>query len=307
MLSDIRERFERLRSLRRRDRRTSLILVGETACACLELLARHASRHEIGWGGAGEKIYDVFAVSGDVQLFSRAVNRALFVPDAQSFEQDWRLFVDALTQSRGRLALTGIDADVVDRLAYTAVIGFGATVDIFGTGDRGGPGTFFEALVGPVISMLTERIEAGAVLVDLPDGSAESVPVDLSFFGEARDPVLVVPTKISTRERISQAFVHQAILNKALAPRIVRSALCVGNENNMFKERGQPRGVSSATVRDTLVPRTIVQYQRYIAELSGLYYLDPPHTYQTVPLPGFPRVERFHALLTGDLEALLTG
>jgi hypothetical protein len=58
-------------------------------------------------------------------------------------------------------------------------------------------------------------------------------------------------------------------------------------------------------VTDTLVPKTIVLYQRYIAQLSAMYYLDPPHEYTTTPLVGFPQVKQFSALLTRDLPTLL--
>jgi hypothetical protein len=303
VLSAVRERFDRLKALRRGDQLASLELLGETAGICLSLLRDHASRRQIVWAGRGTKQYDVFATSGDVEVFSRAVNRTLFIEDPDDFEDAWRDLLLALESQPGALRLSGVDRALIDAGAYTAVIGFAATTDIFGTGNRGGPGVFFEMLVGPLISLLTGRPETGAVPLQLPDGTTETVPVDLSFFGQPGDPALMVPTKISTRERISQAFVHQAMLEKALAPEVVRTALCIGNENNMVNPGGGSRSLATATVKETLVPRTIVQYQRYIAELDGLYYLDPPEPYINSTVLGFPRVKRFHELVTNDDRA----
>ena len=109
----------------------------------------------------------------------------------------------------------------------------------------------------------------------------------------------MIPTKISSRERISQAYVHQRILD-ADGSRAFRSVLCIANENNM----AGGRSLETAYLKDTLVPDTIVQYEAFIAKLAGLYYLDPPAGYLPPP-PLFPSVRQFHTLLTADLPRLV--
>ncbi|MDP9440459.1 MAG: hypothetical protein M3P49_17260 [Actinomycetota bacterium] len=311
MLAEIRRAFDALRRLRLRDPMKSLEAVGRIAADCLTLLRDNCDLEEIEWRGKGTKTYRVFhRVGSPASSFSRAIRTELWIGERSLFEEKWTEFLEALRRAdEAPGALQTDDAEMLDRLLYTAVIGFGASVDVFGAGDRGGPGTFFEMAVGPTVSLLTGRTETGAVLVPVPHTAdqTERVPVDLSFLDDRHPIQLVVPTKISTRERISQAFVHQAILNKAGHGRKYRSVLCIGNENNMFKKNtAAAKSYDNAYVSDTLVPATIVQYQRYIAHLAGLYYLDPPHEYLTAPKDAFPPVKRFSALLTGDLPKLLT-
>jgi hypothetical protein len=301
MIGEILGKFEAVRKIRRVDPKASLEAAGVVAVSALSELEGQAERHEIPWKGAGTKQYDVFAVPGSDANFSRGVNRTLFIADPAKFARQWSIFLGALERSKGSNALSGIKGLEVDRLFYTSVVGFGAAVDLFSAGNRGGPGTFFECLVGPSVAWLTGREEKSAVQVPFPATKKRiKVPTDLSFPPAGpREGTLVIPTKISTRERISQAYVHQRILD-AYEGRTFRSALCVANENNM----AGVRSVKTAYLRDTLVPGTIIQYEAFVAKLAGLYYLDPPEGY--LPPPElFPPVKRFHELLTLDLAELV--
>lgn len=140
--------------------------------------------------------------------------------------------------------------------------------------------------------MDADDAETGRTLVERPE--ADPPP---SFDEGAGGPALVVPTKLSTRERIVQAYAHQCILNRAAADKY-RTILCACNENNLMKPSGQAKQLSNISVTDTLVPRTIVLYQLYVAEISGIYYLDPPPSYLERRWPHFPHVATFGTLLT---------
>jgi hypothetical protein len=303
VLTEVRQKFDEVRSLRRTNNAASLKAAGAVVVAGLELLERATERRGIEWRGAGDKTYDVFAIPNSDSEFSRGVRRSLFVGDPADFASRWDTLLSALSSSEGSEVLQGVTGDEVDRLYYTAVISFGAVVDLFGSGDRGGPGTFFECLIGPSVAILTGRRERSYIDVPFPGTANETarVPTDLSFQKEEDgQAAIVIPVKISTRERISQAYVHQAILDKDTRF-VFRSVLCVANENNMVGGRS----LRSASLKDTLVPNTIIQYQGFIAKLTGIYYLDPPDSYFPPPRL-FPRVAQFHELLTADLAALGT-
>lgn len=81
---------------------------------------------------------------------------------------------------------------------------------------------------------------------------------------------LVVPAKITTRERIVQPFAHQRILDSAFGVGHYRSALACVSEMQRDEEVG---------ANEICVPGTIRLYQEYLAPLSGIYYLDPPVRY----------------------------
>jgi hypothetical protein len=307
VLVPIRAQFALLKKQRRIHPANALIGIGSAAESCLRVLASNCDAHAISWQGSGGKRYHAYTLRGAIEKFSRPVRDDLFISDPSTFSAAWSGLVADLTASAGGGALGSMSADDVDRTFYTAVTGFAATMEAGGSGDRGGPGTFFEMAVGPAVSLLTGINEESAIKVPVPNrpGEFETVTTDLSFAAADGSPVLVLPTKISTRERISQAYVHQAILERADSARTFRSALCIGAETNMFAEQGIPKTVYTAFARDTLVPNTIVLYQRYIAALEALYYLDPPHDYLANTPAGFPAVKRFSSLLLRDLPTLL--
>jgi hypothetical protein len=304
--------FDRLRKLRKAEPLPSLELVGQIAQRVLSVLLENCDRHSLGWRGRGTKEYEAFTLRGTTIPFSRGINVGLFIHDEKMFGDLWKRYLEALAQARGSGSpvLGGLASPDINRLVYTAVVGYGAATDLFGAGNRGGPGTFFEMVIGPSIAWLTGRVEHGGPTLAVPGtDETETIPIDLSF--RATDPSevhLAIPTKISTRERISQAYVHQRMLD-VLEPGGWRSVLCIANENNRM---GPPRAAAAAKtvdaswLVDTTVAETIVQYERYTSHLSGLYYLDPPDAYINSGLKGLPRVRHFGDLLTGDLRQLLS-
>ena len=300
--------FAALKTRRRIDPAGTLAHLGTFSAAVLNWLFANAALHDVPWRGGGAKNYAVLVDGTSAKRWSRAVNRDLFVSDVRQFGADWTATTTALLGSAGKQVVSGASADLLNRTYYTATFAYAAAVDLFNP-NRGGPGTFLEMLVGPTLSILTARTESGAIVLPVPDTDlVESVPVDMTFEPSkaGRGVGLVVPTKISTRERVSQPYVHQRILDAA-RPGRYRTVLCIGNENNAFHERGTPAAKRSAEtlyLQDTLVPGTIALYQRYVAELGGMFYLDPPAAYLAAP-KGLPPVSDFGGLLTEHLPELL--
>lgn len=308
-MQDLNRTFQTLRRSRRGDPEEFLRRAGEFAVGALELLGENCDRRGIEFRGAGTKRYEVFVPSGTRRPFSRPLNTKLFQPDPQEFQRSWENFTGALRRGRdaGTSLLDGVAGEDVDRTFYTAVIGYAAAVDLYKSGDKSTPGTFFEMIVGPSVSLLTGYEEEGHIGLSVPTGGEEKVTTDLSFHAEEAPVVLALATKITTRERIQQAFVHQRILDTA-RPGGYRSALCICSENNVAAPPGieaDERTYDLCWVNDTLVPGTIALYQNYLSPLEGLYYVDPPEQYLAGYYEGLPPVRRFSSLLTEDLPRLI--
>lgn len=308
-MRDLRKDFQSLRRSRRGHPEEFLKLAGEFAVKSLKLLRKNCERHSIEFRGAGAKSYEIFVSSGTKRPFSRPLNTALFQPDPQEFEKLWERFTEALVRGReaGTHLIEGILGDEVDRIFYTAVIGYAAAVDLYKTGDKSTPGTFFEMIVGAAISLLTGYKEEGHIGLPVPTGGEEKVTTDLSFHPEDAPVSLAIATKITTRERVQQAFVHQQILETA-RPGKYRSILCICSENNVAAPSGvdaDERTYDICWVNDTLVPGTIALYQNYLSPLEGFYYVDPPEPYLAGSYEGLPSVCRFSSLLMKDLPRLI--
>jgi hypothetical protein len=183
---------------------------------------------------------------------------------------------------------------------------FAALIDILARGDRGGPGAAFQLTVGATLSHLLDKPLRGAVDLTVANGVRERVNVDITVGDSDAPPVLAVPTKLTTRERIAEAYVHQHILDAA-RPGTYRGILCACSENNVMAPKGtanQDRTPDVCWVQDTLVPGTIALYERYMAHLN-LYYLDPPEPYLGGGHVGLPPIGFYSTLLLEDLANLI--
>ncbi|WP_425992189.1 hypothetical protein, partial [Brevundimonas sp. TWP2-3-2] len=87
----------------------------------------------------------------------------------------------------------------------------------------------------------------------------------------SRQYSIVVPLKITTRERIVQPFAHQRILDGRFGAGRYRSMILCVSETQL--------DAKTSTVKQICVPGTIKLFQRYLASVEGLYYADPPARY----------------------------
>jgi hypothetical protein len=182
---------------------------------------------------------------------------------------------------------------------YTHVMSFCCLIDLVARASRKTPGTLFELTMGMLLSELSGRRRGKQVRVE---GERYTVPTDLVLFSDD-EPLaahLVVASKISTRERVVQAYAQQRILEE-IYPGQYKSILVAANEMNMQ---------GTGAIHETCVPNQIGLFQKYLAQLAGIYYLDPPRGYVEAPFnkPTFSHplpVRTIGDLLVTDLAKLL--
>ncbi|MCY4646040.1 MAG: hypothetical protein OXE73_04115 [Gammaproteobacteria bacterium] len=126
-------------------------------------------------------------------------------------------------------------------------------------------------------------------------GQTENVSTDIAFLERGHRGGLVVPAKITTRERIVQPFAHQRILDSVFGEQRFRSILVSVSEMQRQRQTG---------ANAICVPGPIRLYQLHLARLSGLYYLDPPARYLERDVADHITVDTVGRLLGEDLPAL---
>jgi hypothetical protein len=219
---------------------------------------------------------------------SRPIRNDLFIADPATFARRWTDWQHAITP--GSRTLTHVDTDTI---LYTAAMAFAVCYDLYRPTSRKTPGTFFEVLIGAVLGEVS-GLPRGKQIT-LPD-NAYKVPTDIVLDGGNAAPTLVIPTKITTRERVVQCWAHQRILDDAFARGKYKSVLVVVSE---LQRDG------SVGVNEICVPGQIGLYQRYLGQMYGMYYLDPPAAYQKPAFIALLPTKRFSALLENDLAELL--
>lgn len=218
---------------------------------------------------------------------SRPYNLALFEPTPRLFIDEWDAFIGSLDR-----AMLTASAPAAKAL-YTAAMAFAICSDLYG-GSNKAAGTYFERMIGTVHGDLLGARPHDKVPVPSLN---TSVPTDIWFHTTPSRHDVIVSAKTSTRERIVQAYAHQAILNGVFGAGQYRSILIAAGEVQMAK----PAGVS-----ETCVPGQIEMYHKALAPLYGLYYLDQPFGYS---LPAFATLvgcKPINALFLGDLQRIVS-
>ncbi len=258
----------------------------EVIVRAMDLLSEGADYHE--QGDCDDKSYHVWAADEEL---SRPFLPDLYIHSSDEFSREWKTLVDAALPAEERYDL---EKEAIDRVLYTAMTSFCVCYDLWKPKSRKTPGTFFEVLLGtlmqPVLKRFTRR---GHVIIP---GQTENVSTDIVFFRGEQKTGLVVPVKITTRERIVQPYAHQRILDSVFGEGSFRSVLVCVSEM-------QRAGEEAANA--ICVPGTIRLFQSHLAKLTGIYYLDPPQRYLDNDVSSLVPVDTVGTLLSEDLPGLV--
>lgn len=274
------QQYQRLKAIATEDLRGVAVgrLISEMALRAREMLqraervgltSRVTGKHYFGYRREGQ---------------SRPINQALYVEGEAEFNRLLRAFRGGFRSSA---------ADTVVRSAYTIAYSVFAANDVYEVG-RKASATFFEILVGHMVARAVGVCPRKKVRI--PESGAD-LPTDYVFDPGENSRKIHLPIKTSTRERAVQAWVHQLVLDRIFGTGLYRGVLVVSAETKRDSRTGE--------VIEICVPRQLQMFQSRVAEISRIYYLDPPQVY--LALAGdFPRVEvRSFGEAFGELQELL--
>ncbi|MGH9688118.1 MAG: hypothetical protein ACRD5K_13620 [Candidatus Acidiferrales bacterium] len=208
-----------------------------------------------------------FSFRGEKQ--SRPINESLYEDNERDFSSLLDVFVAGLPRE---------ERDAAVRATYSVAFSVFAAHDVHDVG-RKASATFFEILIGHVLARAIGVNPRKKVRV--PESGAD-LPTDYVFDPGPRSRKMHPPIKTSTRERAVQAWVHQLVLERIFGAGQYRGVLVVASETKRDTRTGE--------VTEICVPRQLQMFQARVAEMSRVYYLDPPRVYLELG-NAFPRVE----------------
>lgn len=225
----------------------------------LAFLSRRCKRLEL-TSSVPNKEYFAFQLKGERGMFSRPVNSQLFDPVAT------RKLISRLVAAD----LTNIDETTRARILYSSAISYCCTTDLIRRDDRKTPATFFENLVGHLVSR-TFNVNPERQIRVLALAPGTTLPTDFVFDLGRDKGRLHLPVKISTRERIIQVWAHQRVLDGVYGINRFKGILICLTETNMVRK--------NMSVVEVCLPDQWAIYQMFISQLHRIYYLDPPVAY----------------------------
>ncbi len=195
---------------------------------------------------------------------SRPVNESLYIADP-------RELAELLNKLEANPAMDWLSADECNRFLYTVSMAFCAFNDVTSDRDKKTPGTYFELLIGHLLAVTFGVPPRNRVEVLTIEDERSTLPTDFIFDLGPRQLKFHVPIKISTRERVVQVWAHQRMLNGVYGEGRFKGILVALAETKLDLQKLE--------VVEICLPAQWAVYQRFIARMDRIYYLDLPARY----------------------------
>ncbi|MBI2872117.1 MAG: hypothetical protein HYY00_02880 [Chloroflexi bacterium] len=204
------------------------------------------------------KSYFAYALKSAPRMISRPVNKALFQPDPKIITRQW---ADPSGLSEKHLA----------RLSYTVGTAYSVASDLFDRNNKKGPATYFEALVGHIFARELGRNPTRQAMLLVPPKTRVRLTMDFLFELPHGKFSVHLPVKMSTRERVVQAWAHQRLLDASYGEGKYKAILVIHSETKL--------GLVNRDVVEICVPDQWLAYQTFLAKMERIYYFDVPLRY----------------------------
>ena len=221
------------------------------------------------------------SVIADNVKFLRPVNQELVLFEEESFREHFEQFRKIINRLKERkLDFNEEDFSVVDRTLYSIqqLIGCGLDLLVNPNSARKHVGNRFEELMR---SLFTETgITNKRIILKIPYETEEGEAIYrcendliLSPYDEVRSTEhwldkneIVVSAKTTSKDRMGKMFMDKILLENFLG----HSQKVIGIFQNDVQRKGKNN------ISYTLVSGLFMVYSRFLTELDGVYYMDPP-------------------------------
>ncbi len=202
--------------------------------------------------------YDLCRGRGSI---TRPANAAYFISDGSLLDQLWEQW-----------ATNTISREDFARWSYTVALAPCLAMEIFDRGNKKGPATYFECFIAHLFSRELGVVPKKRATLPLPI-SGRTVRLTMDFIFELSDPSpnVHLAVKMSTRERIVQAWAHHRLLDAAYGTGEYLGAMVLFSETKL--------SLKNREVVEICVPDQWLAYQELLAKMDRIYYFDRPARY----------------------------
>ena len=184
------------------------------------------------------------------------------------------LFDPSITRANIERVLEGLTDGMTEaelqRHLYTIAISYPVARDLMATDDKKSPATVFEMLIGHIVANKLNVNPTRSIAIPSLD-MENTLPTDFIFDLGAGSAKIHMPVKISTRERVVQAWAHQRVLEGMHGAGRFLGVMVILTETNKQKE---------TSVVEVCLPGQWAAYQMYISRMHRIYYFDLPEAYK---------------------------
>ena len=234
------------------------------------------------------KTYFSFAQHGRGGIVARPANTALFDLDPDRVSGQWQAWWE------GRLP----HADLA-RMSYTIALAPCLAIELFDRQNKKQPATYFEYLIGHIFSKSIGTNPYKRATLKVADRSVK-LTMDFLFNMPRGTRHIHLPVKMSTRERVVQAWAHQRVLDAAYGDNVYRGIMILFSETKLDSKKLE--------VIEICVPDQWLAYQTLLSKMDRIYYFDVPAAYSALAAryPDVMPIKNFGEFFI-EKEAVLAG
>lgn len=244
----------------------------------------------------------------ETKKYIRPINKNLFLSNNEEFKNNFQKLLNILKKIRKGQEVNNEEKYIIDKTLYTIQQSIGAGLDLLVNPNsaRKHVGNRFEELVKVIFTEI--GIANKKIVLQIPYDSEDGTKtykcendLVISPYKEVQSSSkslhkneVVVSVKTTSKDRMGKMFIDKILLERF----VKHPQKVIGIFLNDVQRK------ESDNISFTLVSGLFMVYSKFLTELEGVYYLDPPPNANKKPYSGYMR--HFSELITADLAKLLT-
>lgn len=241
--------------------------------------------------------------------FIRPINQRLFIYSPIEFRSKFAEFKDLFTKLKDQTSIwTNYEKEIIDSTIYTIQQSIGAGFDLLVNPNsaRKHVGNRFEELIKSIFTEIGIANKKTVLKIPYMTDEGEKTykcenDLILSPFVKVRSTSvhldkdeIVVSVKTTSKDRMGKMFIDKILLERF----VKHDQKVVGIFLNDVQRKGKDN------ISFTLVSNLFMVYSKFLTELEGVYYLDPPPN--ALKTPFNRHMAPFSELITKDVWKLLS-
>ncbi|MBC8200358.1 MAG: hypothetical protein H8E80_10040 [Desulfobacteraceae bacterium] len=240
--------------------------------------------------------------------FARPVNNNLFINEIEEFKKSYKSFLEALKQIKNGKKIKREDYSTIDAVVYTIQQSIGVGMDFLCNPNsaRKHVGNRFEELIRNIVSQAGITNDKVVFKIPYPSEEGEklySCETDIILSPHERvksniktinEDEIVISLKTTSKDRMGKIFLDKLLMQK-FAEHPVK---VVGIFLNDVQRKNTDK------ISYTFVSGLFMVYTKFLIQLEGVYFIDPPPITKTAPYN--EHISPFSQFIANDIWEVLS-
>ncbi len=248
------------------------------------------------------------SVVAGTSKFARPINKDLFIFEDEHFDKKYNEFLSVVDKIKNRKSIAGEEYNLIDSVVYTIQQSFGAGMDFLCNPNsaRKHVGNRFEELIRLIVTKLGVNNDKIVFKIPYPSEEGEklySCETDIivsphSFVKSGTKSIdkdeIVVSLKTTSKDRMGKIFLDKLLMQKFAKHPVKVVGIFLNDVQRKETEK----------ISYTFVSGLFMVYTKFLTQLEGVYFVDPPPITQKAPYN--QHISPFSKFIVEDIWKLLS-